>query len=244
MRSQILPQGSKGLISFVSVQITIKLKAVGIYTITDAQNVTIQIYKNVTSGYPTSGKLVKASTTTASIPYNGFHTITLAKPVALTGGSSFSVVVTYHSKNNTEAYLPIEGTGASTNRVQSLYNSETGQSFYYSPTANSWVDTSAAGQNNVCIKAFSKNSTPKPTISFRSAKIIVGKKETLKLPLTLKHITASQVRYKSSKKKIVSVTAEECKIRAKKRGTLQLPLGKDVKARIKIVVKKHPLLSL
>ena len=59
------------------------LKAVGIYTITDAQNVTIQIYKNVTSGYPTSGKLVKASTTTASIPYNGFHTITLAKPVAL-----------------------------------------------------------------------------------------------------------------------------------------------------------------
>ena len=105
------------------------LKAVGIYTITDAQNVTIQIYKNVTSGYPTSGKLVKASTTTASIPYNGFHTITLAKPVALTGGSSFSVVVTYHSKNNTEAYLPIEGTGASTNRVQSLYNSETGQKF-------------------------------------------------------------------------------------------------------------------
>ena len=216
------------------------LKAVGIYTITDVQNVTIQIYKNVTSGYPTSGKLVKASTTTASIPYNGFHTITLAKPVALTGGSSFSVVVTYHSKNNTEAYLPIEGTGASTNRVQSLYNSETGQSFYYSPTANSWVDTSAAGQNNVCIKAFAKNTTPKPTISFRSAKIIVGKKETLKLPLTLKHITASQVRYKSSKKKIVSVTARG-KIRAKKRGTATITAyGKDVKARIKIVVKKAP----
>lgn len=149
-------------------------------------------------------------------------------------------MVTYHSKNNTEAYLPIEGTGASTNRVQSLYNSETGQSFYYSPTANSWVDTSAAGQNNVCIKAFAKNTTPKPTISFRSAKIIVGKKETLKLPLTLKHITASQVRYKSSKKKIVSVTARG-KIRAKKRGTATITAyGKNVKARIKIVVKKAP----
>ena len=123
------------------------LKAVGIYTITDAQNVTIQIYKNVTSGYPTSGKLVKAS---------------------------------------------------------------------------------------------AKNTTPKPTISFRSAKIIVGKKETLKLPLTLKHITASQVRYKSSKKKIVSVTARG-KIRAKKRGTATITAyGKNVKARIKIIVKKAP----
>lgn len=149
----------------------------------------------------TSGKLVKASTTTASIPYNGFHTITLAKPAALTGGSSFSVVVTYHSRNNTEAYLPIEGTGASTNRVQSLYNSETGQSFYYSPTANSWVDTSAAGQNNVCIKAFAKNTTPKPTISFRSAKIIVGKKETLKLPLTLNTLPQARSAIKAVRKK-------------------------------------------
>lgn len=216
------------------------LKAVGIYTITDAQKVTIQIYKNVTSGYPTSGKLVKASTTTVSIPYNGFHTITLAKPAALTGGSAFSVVVTYHSQNNAEAYLPIEGAGASTNRVQSLYNSETGQSFYYSRTAKSWVDTSAAGQNNVCIKAFAKNTTPKPTLSFRSTKIVLGKRETLKLPLTAKHISASQISYKSNKKKIVSVTANG-KIRAKKRGTAKITAyGKDVKASLKIIVKKAP----
>lgn len=216
------------------------LKAVGLYTITDNQPYTIQIYKDVVSGYPTSGTLVSASTTSGTITYNGFHTIKLNKPVTLSAGQRFSVVVTYKTNGRREIYLPIEGIGQTSSRTQSLYDSRSGQSFYYSDTGKYWIDTSDAGQNNLCIKAFAKNTTKVPVITFSNTKARLGIGEQIKLACDTKNCSREQLSWKSSKRAVARISSGG-KITAKKRGTAVITASyASAKASIKIAVKKAP----
>ncbi|MCH5267895.1 MAG: Ig-like domain-containing protein [Lachnospiraceae bacterium] len=216
------------------------LKAVGLYTITDNQPYTIQIYKNPKTGHPTSGTLVISSTTSGTIAYNGFHTIPLKNPVALSAGQRFSVVVTYKAKGMQEIYLPLEGESQSTSSIMSLYSSASGQSYYYSNIGKTWLDTSLAGQNNICIKAYATNTKKVPVIRFTKASAVLGVGEKISLPYTLKHITKNRITWKSNKKKIAAVSSSG-NVTAKKRGTAIITAtGGTAKASIKIKVKKTP----
>lgn len=216
------------------------LEAVGIYTITDNQPYTIQIYKNPEIGYPTSGTIVSESTTSGTIDYNGFHTIPLKKPVALSAGQRFSVVVTYKTNGKREIYLPIEGEGQTSATTQSLYSSNKGQSYYYSEVGKTWLDTSLAGQNNVCIKAYAVNTKKIPVIEITKSNVVLGAGEQFKVPYSCKNLEKKQLIWKSSKKNIASVS-DKGVVRAKKRGTATITAtGGTAKANIKIQVKKAP----
>ncbi|MDE6851821.1 MAG: hypothetical protein K2J67_04955, partial [Lachnospiraceae bacterium] len=156
------------------------LRAVGLYTINDNQAYKIQIYTNPKNNKPASGTLVSASTTSGTIPYNGFHTIPLKRPVTLKAGTRFSVVVTYSNCPAGKNYMPIEGAGqtSSANAIQTIYGSKTGQSFYYSTATKKWIDIAKNGYNNLCVKAFAKNTKKAPSIQLSEKKVVLGKGET------------------------------------------------------------------
>lgn len=218
------------------------LQAVGLYTIYDNQPYKIEIYTNVKKNKPTSGTLVSSSTTSGSIPYNGFHTIPLKKPVSLKAGSRFSVVITYSGIPNGKNYMPIEGAGqtSSANKIQTIYGSQNGQSFYYSTNANKWVDIAKNGYNNLCVKAFAKNTSKAPNIQLAEKKVVLGKGETYRTKVTVKHLKAKNLKYQSSKPSIAKVR-KNGKIIAKRTGTTTITVSAgSVHADFKVRVKKAP----
>lgn len=218
------------------------LKAVGLYTIEDNQSYTIQIYKNVSKNKPTSGTLVSASTTSGNIPYSGFHTITLKKPVKLTAGSRFSVVITYSNNLSGKNYLPIEGKGQTSSKTstQSMYGSKEGQSFYYSSSAHKWLDIAKNGYNNLCVKAYASHTSIAPTIQLTDQKLTMGKKETYRIKAKIKNAGSAKVIYSSNKPSVAKVS-KKGKITAKRTGsaTIKVRVG-TAKATIKVNVKKAP----
>ncbi|MCI5640767.1 MAG: lectin like domain-containing protein [Lachnospiraceae bacterium] len=215
-----------------------KLQAVGIYTITDNQSYTIRIYRNPKSGNPQSGTLLSSGTTTGTIAYNGFHTIPLTKPVTLSAGEKFSVVVTYHAKLGNEIYYPIEGTGQTSSNTVSSYASQTGQSYYY--LNGSWVDTGKAGQNNLCLKAYATNTAAVPYLQLSNTKITIGTKEKVTLTYTAKHLSGKKLTWKSSNTKIATVSSKGVVV-GKKKGTATITIScGTTKTTMKIKVKKAP----
>lgn len=216
------------------------LKAVGLYTIDDKQSYTIQIYKNVTGTSPTSGTLVSASTTSGTIPYNGFHTIPLKKAVTLSAGSRFSVVITYSRNPKGKNYLPIEGKGTVHASTQSSYSSKKKQSYYYSTSAKKWLDISANGYNNLCVKAYANNTSKAATIKLTENSLSLGKGETYTIHPTVKNSSGQKTKYSSSKSKVASVS-KSGKIKAKQSGktNIKVKVGQTSK-QLSVKVKKAP----
>lgn len=216
------------------------LKAIGLYTITDNQPYTIKIYKNVKKGKPTKGTLAASSTTSGIIPYSGFHTITLDKPVSLSAGQNFSVVVTYRRSGSAKAYLPVEGTGQSNENITSSYTSKAGQSFFYHPQRKKWYDTSEGGLNNICIKAYAKNRSQKLKLSKK--KLTLGKRETYSLKSILNKASMPlKLKYTSNKPGIAKVNANG-KITAKRKGSAVITVtnADGAKSSLRLTVKKAP----
>ena len=140
-----------------------ELTAVGLYTLTDGQPYTIKIYRNVTAGDPSSGTL--ATTVSGTKEFQGYHTIPLEQSVSLKAGERFSVVVSYERLNSNTGYIPVEGSSEREFNYEINYNSKAGESFLYDSSNTKWIDTSVQQsrgtlRNNVCIKAFTKNTTP------------------------------------------------------------------------------------
>ena len=131
------------------------INSVGFYTTDVNCAYTVYVYSGVTSG-PRTGTL--QSTTTGTIPYAGYHTVSI-NPVQVQNGQKFSVVVklTNPSSHYTIALeYPLSGysTGA---------RASSGQS-YVSSDGNSWSDiTSSYANTNVCIKAFGGGTGSKVT---------------------------------------------------------------------------------
>jgi C1A family cysteine protease len=112
------------------------LKAVSFYTTGVDTAYTVYVYTNVT-GTPSSGALQSAATASGTIPYAGYHTVTLPAAVPLTGGQNYSVVVKYNTPGT--AYpVPTES-------AVSGYNSTVATSpgkSYLSSNGSSWTDMS------------------------------------------------------------------------------------------------------
>ncbi len=218
------------------------LNAIGLYTINDNQAYKIQIYTNCSKNKPTSGKLVKASTTSGRIPYNGFHTIPLKQAVKLNAGTRFSVVVTYSDCPVGNNYMPIEGKNQTSSQgaIQTIYGSKPGQSFYYADSEKKWVDISENGYNNLCVKAFAKNTAKAPYINISEKKVVLGKGESYRPKITTKNMAASNLKYSSNKSSVVKVK-KNGKIQAKRTGTATITVSAGaIQAKYKVTVKKAP----
>jgi len=122
------------------------------FIISDKCTVTYYIYKNPTSGNPTSGLLV-SSGTIGTLSYAGYYTYNLPTVINLVPGDKFSVVIKYVNNNYTYP-IPMEGyspgyTSGATNAA--------GQS-YFSSNGTSWSDAYNYSGNsykfNCTIKAF------------------------------------------------------------------------------------------
>lgn len=218
------------------------LRAVGLYTINDKQNFKIQIYKNPKNNRPASGKLISSSTTSGTISYNGFHTIPLKHPVTLKAGTRFSVVVTYSNCPTGKNYMPIEGVNqtSSANAIQTMYGSQTGQSFYYSTTGKKWIDIAKNGYNNLCVKAFAKNTKKAPNIQLSEKKVVLGKGESYLPKITVKNIGSAKIKYKSSKPTVAKIVNHR-KIKARRTGTATITVSAgSIQSKFKVKVKKAP----
>lgn len=218
------------------------LNAIGLYTINDNQAYKIQIYTNTKKNKPTSGKLVATSTTSGRIPYNGFHTISLKHPVKLKAGSCFSVVVTYSDCPTGINYIPIEGKNQTSSQgtIRTIYGSKSGQSFYYADSEKKWVDIAENGYNNLCVKAYTKNTAKAPHINITEKKVVLGKGESYRPKIRTAHITGSELKYRSSKPSVTKVE-KNGKLHAKRTGTATITVSAGaIQAKYKVTVKKAP----
>lgn len=217
------------------------LTAVGVYTVADNQPYTIRVYRSVTAGKPTSGRL--AATISGIIDYQGYHTLPLGQTVSLNPGEKFSVVVSYEKTNDETGYIPLEGDSYYENPYRVTYNSNAGESFIHS--SSTWVDVHNSYQkgieNNVCIKAFTKNGMAAGNISLSHSKLTLGIGETASLTASVQNIQDKTVTYTSSNSAVATVNSSG-KITAKKAGsariTATLVSGKSVSATVS--VRKAP----
>ncbi|MDE6568782.1 MAG: Ig-like domain-containing protein [Lachnospiraceae bacterium] len=218
------------------------LNAIGLYTINDNQAYKIQIYTNSSKNKPTSGKLIKASTTSGRITYNGFHTIPLKQAVKLKAGTRFSVVITYSDCPTGINYMPIEGKNqtSSQSAIQTIYGSKAGQSFYYADSGKKWMDIAENGYNNLCVKAYAKNTAKAPHINITEKKIVLGKGESYRPKITTKHIASSKLKFRSSKPSVAKVE-KNGKLHAKRNGTATITVSAGtIQTKYKVTVKKAP----
>lgn len=223
------------------------LKAIGLYTVTDNQPYTIKIYRNVTAGQPTSGKL--AATVSGTQDYLGYHTVTLPSAVSLKPGERFSVVLSYECTTSDNGYIPLEGESYRSGFVCLDYNSHSGESYLYTQNGTSdnwyWLDLNWYGQNdvtnNVCIKAFTTNEKAVGKVSFANSKVTLGKNETYTAKATVKQTTNTSLIWKSSNTSVASVN-KKGKITAKKAGTAKITatLASGNSASFTVTVKKAP----
>ena len=97
-------------------------------------------------------------------------------------------------------------------------------------------------RNNICIKAFSKNTTAVGTIKLSDSKVTLGRGEEFKPAVTVGILKNKTVTYKSSQPQIASVNKNTGKIKAKKTGTATITatLISGEKATLKVTVKKAP----
>ena len=134
------------------------LQEVGIYTNDNNLDYEINIYKGLGSSMPsnpTSGTL--ALTQTGTIPFAGYHTITLDDKVALTQGQYFSIVIKFTGVNS----VPVEMVVGNFSPNARIENGS-----FFSPDGTNWT-TGASAKANACIRAFTTLGTAtgtKPTI--------------------------------------------------------------------------------
>ena len=129
-----------------------KLKAVSIYTITEASDVTVMIYTNIKNNYfyPNQGTL--ALTMKTFIPREGYHTIELPEEIQLAPDSIFSVVVECVSQSGV-SYIPFEYNSSSVS-----YSANEGESFVnIGRNATTWIDNTQRGWGNLFIQAFTED---------------------------------------------------------------------------------------
>lgn len=140
-----------------------KLAEVGFFTPENNCSYEVYVYtglSSIPSSTPVpSGKAISSTSTNASgrFAYAGYHTVTLDKPVNLTQGQYFSVIV----KLTGTRYVPIESKerGYSDNAVI-----ETGS--FLSQSGITW-NTGASVGGNVCLKAFTVTGAASETFEGR-----------------------------------------------------------------------------
>lgn len=127
------------------------VRAIGTYTGTANSTVKISIYINPSPGNPASGK--KACSASFKVPYAGYHTLELKKPVGIPKGCDFAIVAKtcYKAKGKQHYFLPVE-----TQMIQkkSTVSIDCGKGQSYVKMGKRWEDA-------VNVKPFSGGSASK-----------------------------------------------------------------------------------
>lgn len=181
------------------------LKAISFFNVCPNVNYIVDIYVNPTSADdPESGVHVAEATTAGTVAYEGYHTVELSNPVAVSKGDKFAVVITLDGGSEGAAIgveFPMPN-GWFKSEVSSQY----GQSYVnlgegWKDTkdfASQWVD----GYNNynLRIKAFTNNVYEgiKPTYSIKY--VLNGGKNNSKNPATYDSGSAKITLGKATKK--------------------------------------------
>ncbi len=135
------------------------LTEVAFYTPDNNVSYEVNIYKGMTStALSTPVKGASLSTKTGTEAYAGYHTVTLSKPVELTKGEYFSVVIKLTGTNK----IPLESvlTGFSDN-----VTFEAGS--FFSSNGSYWTNASN-NSYNTCVRAFTVPSNTAPAITINS----------------------------------------------------------------------------
>ena len=134
-------------------------------TVATAGFTTYQIYVNPKSDSlnQTDLQLVK----TGAVDYTGYHTVALDTPLTLTG-TQFAIVVKYNTPG-TNYGVPVERR-STVNAYYAKVEAEAGDSFL-SPDMLRWteISTEENGYANCCIKAYTKNTTPRAQVTFQKS---------------------------------------------------------------------------
>ena len=104
---------------------------------------TLQVYKNPTTGNPSSGTLV--DTQTGYLTYAGYYTIPLETPVILSEGDTFSVVFTQSCPTADDygyyIHTPYDSTFSDSSLIPVSYtHTNHGNTSYYQEPNGSWTD--------------------------------------------------------------------------------------------------------
>ncbi len=137
------------------------LRAVALCNWDEALSYTVEIYKNPTTGNPTSGTLMTSQTGT--LTYSGYHTIPLNNPVSLSAGDTFSVVFTQSCPEADDSgkyiHTPYDSTFNDTSLVSwcTWVHANHGNTSYYKEPNGSWTDCPDNGDYR--IKAYTDDVT-------------------------------------------------------------------------------------
>ena len=137
------------------------LRAVALCNWDEALSYTVEIYKNPTTGNPTSGTLMTSQTGT--LTYSGYYTIPLNNPVSLSAGDTFSVVFTQSCPEADDSgkyiHTPYDSTFNDTSLVSwcTWVHANHGNTSYYKEPNGSWTDCPDNGDYR--IKAYTDDVT-------------------------------------------------------------------------------------
>ena len=142
------------------------LRAIAFCSWDEAMTYTVDVYKNPTTGNPSSG--TKVSTASGYLTYSGYYTIPLDTPVMLNAGDTFSVVITQNvAAADDEGYYvhtPYDATFNNSDVVSwaNWTHANHGNTSYYKEPNGSWTDCPDNGDYR--IKAYTDDYTVTYTV--------------------------------------------------------------------------------
>ena len=135
------------------------LEAVALCSWDEALSYTVEIYKNPTTGNPSSGTLM--STQSGTLTYSGYYTVVLDTPVLLAEGDTFSVVFTQScptaDDNGKYIHTPYDASFNNSDYVSwaTWTHTNHGNTSYYKEPNGSWKDCPDNGDYR--IKAYTSD---------------------------------------------------------------------------------------
>ncbi|MBR4702016.1 MAG: InlB B-repeat-containing protein, partial [Oscillospiraceae bacterium] len=138
-----------------------QLDAVAFCSWDEGMTYTVDIYKNPTTGNPSSG--TKMTTQTGTLTFSGYYTIKLDNPVSLAAGDTFSVVITQNvpvaDDNGSYVHTPYDASFNNSNVVSwaKWTHVNHGNTSYYKEPNGSWTDCPDNGDYR--IKAYTDDVT-------------------------------------------------------------------------------------
>lgn len=181
-----------------------ELKAVGVYLLSANTTYEVQVYTGLTSpSKPTSG--TKALTVKGTLQDAGFQTITLPKPVSLTAGENFAVLVKVKESSGSNAYV---GMDASYRNDWIGFIANTGKNQSFMQVRGKWYDVSKELSANTRIKAYTDVTRVKSNFKLSGSSLGVSKGSSQKLSLKSAANVYRKVTWKSSNSKVASVNSK------------------------------------
>lgn len=142
------------------------LKAIAFCSWDEAMSYTVEIYKNPTTGNPSSGSLV--STTTGTLTFPGYYTIPLSTTVPLSANETFSVVITQNVPKADEhgyyVHTPYDSTFNNKNVISwaTFTHTNHGNTSYYKEPNGNWTDCPDNGDYRIKAYTVDGASDPNP----------------------------------------------------------------------------------